>query len=257
MAQRKTPSLMYAEYVSPDPDSNGQVWQARLELFDTVRRVHAKFLEKLSAEALPFYRRLAQDGHNFRLWGPKSPYNALPQGSDLKSGLTRWATEFNVNVGWLMDDALRTLRLWSLNSEEHESLAWNTHRPHRVLVVMGDQFTLTCEGWETTLLEWSAYCKSVRRRFEQKLLNYENETRELAKSQGLLPAQRKYSPKNLEWFVLYQFAGMSSKEISDRYALRGNEVDDSTVLKGIKAAAKLIGWNDLRKPINKETRKIR
>ena len=248
---------MYAEYVSTDPDSSGQVWLARLQLFDTVRSVYPKFLEKLSSEVLPLYRRLAQDGYNFRLWGTKSGYNALPQGSGLKSGLAKWASEFNAEVCWLIDEALRTLRLWSLNSEEHKSRRWNTIHGHTFIVGMGHTFTFTCEGWETTLLTWPRYRNSVRRRFEQELSNYENQTRELAKSLGLIRAQRKYSPKDLEWFVLYQFAGMSSKEISDRYAQQGNDADDSTVLKGIKAAAKLIGWNDLRKPINRGTRKIR
>ena len=87
---------------------------------------------------------------------------------------------------------------------------------------MGDTFTFVCEGWETTLLPWPAYRDSVRRRFEEKLSDYEKETRALAKSQGLVRAQRKYSLKNLEWFVLYQFAGNSSKTIADRY-----ETDDS------------------------------
>jgi len=74
---------------------------------------------------------------------------------------------------------------------------------------------------------------------------------------GLVRARRKYSPDNLEWFVLYQFAGMSSGTISDRYAAQGRAVEESTVLKGIKAAAKLIGWNELRQPRRNRNRKTR
>jgi hypothetical protein len=72
---------------------------------------------------------------------------------------------------------------------------------------------------------------------------------------GLVRARRKYSPDNLEWFVVYQFAGMSSKIIADRVVAEGNDVDESTVLKGIKAAAKLIGWNHLRQ--SRQNRKTR
>jgi hypothetical protein len=71
----------------------------------------------------------------------------------------------------------------------------------------------------------------------------EKETRELAESMGLVQAQRKYGPDNLEWFVLYQFAGMTSTAIADRYVTKGKTLDESKVLKGIKAAAKLIRWN--------------
>jgi len=253
MTQRKTPSLLYAEYLSPDPDSSGQVWKARLQLFETVRRVYPKFLGKLLAEVFPLYARLAQDGYDFNvLWRSRSPYEALPRDSGLRSALSLWAVEFNAAVGWLMDDAIRTFRLWHVASDQRAALSWNTLHGHRLVVGMGDTFTFVCEGWETTLLPWPAYRDAVRRRFEEKLSDYEKETRALAKSQGLVRAQRKYSLKNLEWFVLYQFAGKSSKAIADRY-----ETDDSTVLKGIKAAAKLLGWERLRDSAPRRNRKIR
>ena len=67
--------MRYAEYVSPELDSSGEIWLARLQLVDTVRSVHTKFLDKLS-DVLLLYRRLAQDAYNFRLWGPKPPQRA-------------------------------------------------------------------------------------------------------------------------------------------------------------------------------------
>jgi hypothetical protein len=88
-------------------------------------------------------------------------------------------------------------------------------------------------------------------------VEYEKETREFAESRGLVRAQRKYSPDNFEWFVLYQFAGMSSTAIADRYAEKDKFLEESTVLKGIKAAAKLIGWNQLRASPQTHSRKIR
>ena len=63
---------------------------------------------------------------------------------------------------------------------------------------------------------------------EKKLLEYERHTRELAESLGLARVRRKYSPDNLEWFVLYQFAGMTSNTIADRYAGNGKAFDEST-----------------------------
>ena len=121
----------------------------------------------------------------------------------------------------------------------------------------GDAFEFRCEGWETSLFTWSAYSESLRQRFEEKLLDYEKVTRKLAESSGLVRARRKYSPDNLHWFVLYQFAGLPSTKISDRWSLTNEgSVDASTVLKGIKAAAQLIGWHHLRVPQGKRNRKI-
>jgi len=57
--------------------------------------------------------------------------------------------------------------------------------------------------------------------------------------------------------VLYQFAGMNSTTIVVRYAEKGKFLEESTVLKGIKAAAKLIDWNQLRPSPQTHSRKIR
>ena len=64
MAQRKTPSLVYAEYI--DPEASGQVWLARLELIKTVKRVHPEFIKQLLAEVFPLYRQLKEDDQNMR-----------------------------------------------------------------------------------------------------------------------------------------------------------------------------------------------
>ena len=205
MTQRKTPSLMYAEYHSPDPDSNGQVWRARLQLFDTAKRVCPEFLGKLSAEVFPVYENLAQNGYDFNvLWRSPSPFKALPQGGSLRSSLSKWAAEFNAEVGWLMDGAVQTFRLWRSAPDQRASLNWSTIHGHRVSLGMGKEFVFSYQGWESTLLTWAGYNEAVRRRFEEKLSDYEKETGALAESQGLVRAQRKYSPTNLEWFVLYQ-----------------------------------------------------
>jgi hypothetical protein len=66
----------------------------------------------------------------------------------------------------------------------------------------------------------------------------------------------KYSLDNFEWFVLYQFAGLSSTVIADKWARTHAAVDESTVLKGIKAAATLVGWDRIRNTQSKNRRKI-
>jgi hypothetical protein len=145
-----------------------------------------------------------------------------------------------------MVGALRTLHGWYIAPDWRTSLEWDRNHGRRDVPAVGRAFNFRYQGWEVRLLTWQAYSNSLRESLEKKLLAYEKQTRQLAESIGLVRAQRKYSPDNLEWFVLYQFAGMSSKKIADRYADEGKALDESTVLKGIKAAARLIGWNHLR-----------
>jgi hypothetical protein len=178
----------------------------------------------------------------------RNGWSWVPRSADhdnLTSALSKWASEFNVEDGWLMDDVLRTFRGWHVAPQRRESLWWNTYHVHSNTCPIGDKVGFHFNGWDTELFAWSAYRESLRRSFENKLAEYEKRTRELAESRGLVRARRKYSPENLEWFVLYQFAGQSSTAIARR--LSGSRDDaDSTVLKGIKAAAKLIGWGQLR-----------
>jgi hypothetical protein len=263
MAKRTTPALTFSEYVSPESENSVQVWRARLEVIEAAKRVYPIFLRKLATNVFPLYERLAKQGRLAKgrndfdkaLWG-HSPYEALTENGGLKAALRKWATHFNVEAKWLMDGALRTLRSWYVAPEWRKSVEWDSVHGRKEPAVIGETFEFSYQGWEVQLLTWPAYSQSLRQSFERKLLEYEKETRELAGSRGLVRARRKYSPENLEWFVLYQFAGMTSKKIADRYAMRGRYVDESTVLKGIKAAAKLIGWNHLRRLQEKQNRKI-
>jgi hypothetical protein len=149
----------------------------------------------------------------------------------------------NEGLNRCMVGALRTLHGWYVAPDWRNSFAWDHHHGRRDIPAVGRAFEFRYQGWEVRLLTWQAYSNSLRERFESKLSEYEQQTRELAESIGLVRAQRKYSPDNLEWFVLYQFAGMSSRKIVDLYAGKDKALDESTVLKGVKAAARLIGWN--------------
>lgn len=224
---------------------------------ETVSRVYPRFLKKLAAEVFPLYRQLAEGGYNFDkiLWSTISPYKLLKEDGGLKFALSQWATEFHASSEWLLDGALRTLHLWYVAPDARERLRWNTQQSFSNRAGVIGRFEFQCGGWETEIVTWSAYSQSVREEFEQKLLEYEKKSREFAESRGLIRAQRQYSPENLKWFVLYQFAGMSSKRIADRRS--SHVVDDSTVLKGIKTAAKLIGWDQIREAQPSRSRKTR
>ena len=258
MARRKTPRLAYSEYVSLEPNST-QVWQARLRLIDAATRVFPKFLKKLSADVFPAYAELAKSGFDFDavLWHPRlPPHTMIPETSWLKSALSEWAGKFHAEPSWLLDETLRTLRGWYVAPDWRKSLRWNPIGGITSTLAMGERFQFVCEGWEMQLLTWADYRQSVLGRFELKLAEYEAASRNLAESHGLVRARRKYSPDNFEWFVLYQFAGLSSIDIVRR-SRKVDSLNESTVLKGIKAAAKLIGWQRLRAVHEKKNRKIR
>jgi hypothetical protein len=192
---------------------------------------------------------------NFKEFQTRSGWSWVPRNADhenLSLALSKWATEFNVDDQWLVDEALRTLQGWYVAPDWRKSLRWNTQHARSGVGATGDTFEFRFSGWETELLAWPTFKDSLHRSLEDQLTEYEKKTRALAVSKGLVLARRKYSPENLEWFVLYQFAGRSSTQIARG---RHGEDADSTVVKGIRAAAKLIGWKNLRRP--RQNRKIR
>jgi hypothetical protein len=269
-SKRKTPSLSYCEYVSTDPDNSTQVWRARLWLIETAKQFYPLFLEKLSSDVFPFYCKLAEKGYDFDsiLWSSMvSPCEALADSpealneeGDLKSALSKWAAEFNAETAWLMDDAFRTLRDWYVAPDWRKSLRWHAMHLHSGAPSIGEAFEFRYQGWETELLTWSRFSECLRGEFEKVLSEYETKTRKLAELCGLVRATRTHSPVNFRWFVLYQFEGLSSTAIADKWSKdedpeHASGVDNSAILKGIKTAAKLVGW-DRRTPRKPASMKI-
>jgi hypothetical protein len=153
------------------------------------------------------------------------------------------------------------LRDWHRVPEWRESLRWSSHFYGRPSGATGETFEFKFVRWETEGQTWSKYVESLRAEFEIELMKYEDKTRKNAESCGLVRAQHKYSPENLDWFVLYQFAGISTTEIARNRAKNGTQplnIADppSTVLKGVKAAQRLVGWARLRESRRRSTRKI-
>jgi hypothetical protein len=237
----------------------GEAGYARERLLETVKRVYPEFLDKLAVDVFPLFKRMADAGFHFAdvLDGRDSPYHELAQEGGLKAALSNWATTFNARPLWLLDGALRTLRVWYLAPDWLQSRRWVTYRASLSdCPVVEEDFQFEFFGWDPQLFRWEEYRRLLLDRFERALSIYEKQARRLALCSGLVRVPRKYSPENFEWFVLYQFAGMSSNKIVERWAAKDQHVEASAVLKGIKAAAKLIGW-DLRKATPSRNRKIR
>jgi hypothetical protein len=198
---------------------------------------------------LPYrdYKRV-RNAQSIDMW--KVPYwSALPD-SELKSALSRWADSFHADIDWVKDEALRILEGWHVNPGWRETLDWRPVRAWLITIPV-EEFHPGC--WAPQMETWLAYNESLKK----KLLEYEKRVREMAESHGLVRAQRKYSPRNFDWFVLYQFAELSFHEIADKWAEKDAKgLDESTVSKGVKAAVELLGWQHLRSPQKKPNRKI-
>lgn len=258
MGERKAPRLgVFGDYDWPEPEKSYNIHRARLESMRAAARVFPELLETLSRDVFPRFDEAAQHGRLVRpgydferalsaedarvtLW------EALPKKGGLRTALSRWAKEFHVTADWLMVGALRTLHLWRRAPDLRRSLEWDTAHADSGPAAAGKPFEFSFIGWEARLQTWAKYSHEVRESFEKKLSEYEKETREMTESLGLIPGRRQYSHLNLEWFVLYQFAGLSPKAIVDRGVGGGRRADESTVLKGIKRAAVLIGWGAVR-----------
>ncbi len=266
MGKRKESRLaFFGEYVVPDGKNNEEVYQARFRLIGAVRKVFPELLKELSEAVLPSYSqlaaagKLAKEGYDFEkaLWSDNddcSPYGVLREGDVLKSALDKWAFKYNATESWILVGALRTLRDWHASPAFHESLTWNTLHGFSYTGTFVEDFEFSHPSWKVLDQQWPTYCKSLRLSLKKKLAEYETKVRKLAESRGLVQGQRTYSAKNLEWFVLYQFAGLSSSAIAHR---EPGAVDDSTVLKGIKTAKRLVAWGELRKPRARSNRKTR
>jgi hypothetical protein len=256
MTKRTTPLLAFAEYVFPDSKLSEQVWRARLQMIDTAKQVYPKFLDALLRHVFPLYEQCARDGFNFEsiLW-LGSPFHRLHEQDcfKLKTALRKWAAEFNADADWVLDEALQSLRDWYVSSEWRQELRWHQMHPSETLV-QGDTFAFRFVGWEPQAQAWSYYKQKAREQFEKQLSAYEMKTRQAAESHGLIRTRRTYEPENMEWFVLYQFAGWTSTKIAGRARPAKSE---STILKGIKAARALIDWESLRAPHPKGSRKVR
>lgn len=254
LTRRKTPRLAYSEYVSPDADESSQVWMARNELIEAAKRVFPVFLETLSGKVFPFYEKLAKDGYDLDQVGS---YETLSDKGGLKRKLAEWADTFNANRPWVMDGALSTLRGWHVAPDWRRELRWQTFHASSSSGAIGEPFEFSFGPWDPEMFTWPRYSQLLCKKVEEKLSEYEKETRKLAESCGLVRARRTYSQDNFDWFVLYQFAGLSSTKIADRWSRTHDAIDESTAGKGIKAAQKLTAWDRLRTPPGKRNRKIR
>jgi hypothetical protein len=246
MPSRLTP-LSRGEYARAGYPTDDETAGARRELVGVIHRCVPEFFGQLKDSVFPNFElrfRELQSNSNLRGWLATRDFVQ----SQLIDGLILpWARQFNAgDEGWVLRGALATLVAWF---EYHDWLkSADTRRfcnqPVDRVLLDYVRFEFVDVGWGPQFEKWAAFRARVRKRFEEELKAYECYIRSKIESRGGQLARYRYSAVNLEWFALYQLRGLSSTRILKEH--ESSKSDASTILKGIKTAATVLGWMSLR-----------
>jgi hypothetical protein len=251
-------NLGWGEFILPDQSQNTEIAGARWEFTKMVRRVFPRFFEQLRERVYPSFARLAENrpgywelGWTFETWQLQSDPD-----QQLMPCLLGWAREFHADETWILEGALQTLWLWNGDPKLRESLDMFGFRSSCCVdVLTSDEerlFTFEHEGWDPQTQRWGSFRDSIKGKFQKHLDTYERRLSSLMESRGAVRARKRYSADHFAWFALYQLGGLSATKILQQHpALKG---DESTILKGVKTAAGLLQWTNVRKPRKAQTR---
>jgi hypothetical protein len=263
MQPQRQRQLNWAEYSSPNQSPNAEIAAARWQFILAVQRVFPRFLEELQKQVYAPYAVLAKSrkpywehGWTFATWQLQSDRD-----NRLSPILIGWAKAFNADETWILEGALSTLWLWHQDPTSRPDLNISGFRSYcgggesdSGESDRGESDSLTKDkerrflfedpGWDPEFQKWPQYRKSLREQFEGKVAAYEKRIRKLVESRGATRTHGRFNEVNFDWFVLYQLAGMSTTKILR--TCKNLQGDESTIMKGVKMAAKLLRWDRLR-----------
>jgi hypothetical protein len=242
--RKQSPDLVWGEYVMSKRSGTSETAAARREFGEAVRRVLPVFFEQLREQVYPTYARLAADNPNywqagwrFATWQANSDHS-----KEGTSCLLAWARKFHAEQDWVLESALQTLWVWHKYPALRESLDVSGFRCYacEAIFISGEErhFRFEDEGWEPQVEKWAKYSSRIRKRFDRDLCAYEVHLRALVESRGAVRARSRYRADHFKWFALYQLGGLSTVKIL-KGNLLGLQGDESTIRKGVKAAADL------------------
>ena len=258
MAKRTTRQLSLGDYVFRDPDDSQSVFFARIAVIEATRLPLKHFLRRLADEVFVEFGHLVEQDKKLRkltftwqMYQSLAPRTEYEQFNDV---LRAWARRFNAEEEWVLEQAWSALQRWLAFPDSKKSLEWGQGHQWRE-IFQSERFHFEWESWRVQFQPWTKYRASVKQAFEKAINEFESETRAAARAHGLIAAPRTHSAANFDWFVRYQFGGLSSNQISAQWPGAEKGPEASTILKGVKAAQKLIGWKCLR--TDSPTRKSR
>jgi hypothetical protein len=245
---RKNKPLTFGEYFSADRKRSGQEAGARQVLMTAARRVYPRLFKRLLEQVYPKFDSFVKGGGDL---APRWKERVIRSGgsNQLTYSLLAWAEEFNIDSreSWILQWALDTLEQWYRSDKVRKKLVPATFAAGAWWEIISDEerfFEFQDDGWQLLEKKWLDCRRQLEERFQMALKDYERRMRGLADSRGLLREQSQYSQKNFDWLVQYEFNGLSSIQIAK--GSPGGAADPSTILKGCKAAAELVGWKHRR-----------
>jgi hypothetical protein len=240
----------WGDYVLPDESQNTETAGARWLLIQTIAVVLPRFFEDLRDRVYPIFAHVLESrpgywdsGWTFATWQLQPDPD-----QQLAPALLGWARRFHAEEAWVLDGALRTLWLWHRDPELREGLDIGGFRYACCADTLSSEedreFTFTHAGWDPQIQRRKSFRDSIKKQFQTQLDVYEQRLASLMERGGAVRASKRYNCLHITWFALYQMRRMSSSKILQKHPELS---DESTILKGVKAAARLLQWQNLRK----------
>jgi len=209
LRKRTTLPLTFGEYDSPLDKHT--FWSARLRLMARVQMVYPRMLEELRDDVFPLFEDYVRTLPGGWL---DYPTRFEREHEALRARITTWASRFHADgEEWITEAALRTLDLWLRSQTALAELRWHPDTPAESLMNYTRNFEFKEARWEPEIVTWAQYRHDLRKKFEIALHTYQKEVEKKARELGRERVRVSYSEKNLDWFILYQFGGLSSVEI--------------------------------------------
>lgn len=183
------------------------------------------------------------------LWYWKRLSNAAQELQELKifyEKITEWAKKWNLNVDWMKDRALHTLKYWNEKPEILKILHWHYPNSGVSQEIPDEEIAFKFEyinwqtlpsgqkqiiglGWDYKFEDKKEAEVKIREAFEEYLREYFDKVEKQLLEFGLKQKQEKRSLIHFEWLVRFQVQICEYKDIAKQY---------SVSLKSVKNALK-------------------
>jgi hypothetical protein len=240
--ESKPNRLTDADYI--DPANSQDTENARGLLLEILHEHIPEFLDELATAVFPHYKVYASC---------TDPKKTTTEEAHYRATLRQWATRFQLREEWLLEQSTVIMDCWLKSPADLKHRNW-----FAIVAVSGVaalDFTVSFGGWNLLYESCAQFKERAHWQLNQALAAYEKDARELAQSEGYIPARHKFSRAHIYWFALFQFRGWTYRRILDELNSTKSEYapgDESSLRKGLKTARQLLDWKHPRRAINRE-----
>jgi hypothetical protein len=227
---------------------------ARWWLIQAVAREVPRLLESLHDDAYPKFAALdvlTAQKREWRFSDLERWERSVKSQPSFCDFLLRWGAGFHITTKdvWILDGVVQVLASWCRVPAMRERpdhggtdllrAAFAPPCPEREFVPARHPFRPSLEGWDSVWISSEGYDAIARDQFERKLSAYKARIRKQAEATGYRKLAGRADEDHFTWLALYQFAGLTYRQIHERYPTRVG--DRTAIQKGVARAAKLAG----------------